>query len=200
MLLLVSAYLGLSTQKIPQYGQSDKGLHFIAFFLLTVSPIPTLARCDRMEDQAAKLHHMACRRTTHSTARVGSWSHYCYTFAILKISTCIFYGHISCEALPATITSAIPLITRYHHQHALTQHPTDILLLDSRPPAPPHNPRNPPDRNSRPRHRLRNHPSPPPQRPRLRPIRHPSQRSRLDSLPPPLLPLPQTHARASSQE
>lgn len=36
MLLLASAYLGLSTQKIPQYGQSDKGLHFITFFLLTV--------------------------------------------------------------------------------------------------------------------------------------------------------------------
>ncbi|EME40264.1 hypothetical protein DOTSEDRAFT_74913 [Dothistroma septosporum NZE10] len=37
VLLLVSAYLGLSTQKLPQYGQSDKGLHFITFFLLTTS-------------------------------------------------------------------------------------------------------------------------------------------------------------------
>lgn len=37
VLVLASAYLGLSTQKIPQYGQSDKGLHFITFFLLTVS-------------------------------------------------------------------------------------------------------------------------------------------------------------------
>ena len=36
-LLLAAAYLGLSTQKIPQYGQSDKGLHFITFFLLTVT-------------------------------------------------------------------------------------------------------------------------------------------------------------------
>nr|POE64844.1 uncharacterized protein c11e3.10 [Quercus suber] len=37
VLLLASAYLGLSTQKIPQYGQSDKGLHFITFFLLTAT-------------------------------------------------------------------------------------------------------------------------------------------------------------------
>ncbi|KAK5125270.1 hypothetical protein LTR85_000946 [Meristemomyces frigidus] len=36
-LILASAYLGLSTQKIPQYGQSDKGLHFITFFLLTLT-------------------------------------------------------------------------------------------------------------------------------------------------------------------
>ncbi|RMX93414.1 hypothetical protein D0867_14212 [Hortaea werneckii] len=33
------AYLGLSTQKIPQYGQSDKGLHFVTFFLLTTVTI-----------------------------------------------------------------------------------------------------------------------------------------------------------------
>ncbi|KAK4549207.1 hypothetical protein LTR36_007665 [Oleoguttula mirabilis] len=37
LLLLAAAYLGLSTQKIPQYGQSDKGLHFITFFLLTLT-------------------------------------------------------------------------------------------------------------------------------------------------------------------
>ncbi|KAK4497078.1 hypothetical protein PRZ48_011527 [Zasmidium cellare] len=37
VLFLVSAYLGLSTQKLPQYGQSDKGLHFVTFFLLTLS-------------------------------------------------------------------------------------------------------------------------------------------------------------------
>lgn len=36
VLVLASAYLGLSTQKLPQYGQSDKGLHLITFFLLTV--------------------------------------------------------------------------------------------------------------------------------------------------------------------
>ncbi|KXS99445.1 hypothetical protein AC578_8125 [Pseudocercospora eumusae] len=36
-LLLVSAYLGLSTSKIPQYGQSDKGLLFITFLLLTIT-------------------------------------------------------------------------------------------------------------------------------------------------------------------
>jgi hypothetical protein len=36
-LILLSAYLGLTTNKIPQYGHSDKGLHFITFFLLTVS-------------------------------------------------------------------------------------------------------------------------------------------------------------------
>jgi len=36
VLSLAAAYLGLSTQKLPQYGQSDKGLHFITFFLLTV--------------------------------------------------------------------------------------------------------------------------------------------------------------------
>ncbi|USW59372.1 hypothetical protein Slin15195_G126910 [Septoria linicola] len=34
-LLLASAYLGLSTSKIPTYGQSDKGLHLVTFFLLT---------------------------------------------------------------------------------------------------------------------------------------------------------------------
>jgi len=37
VLVLASAYLGLSTQKLPQYGQSDKGLHLITFFLLTLS-------------------------------------------------------------------------------------------------------------------------------------------------------------------
>ncbi|KAI7372309.1 hypothetical protein KC336_g20680 [Hortaea werneckii] len=37
LLVLASAYLGLSTQKIPQYGQSDKGLHFVTFFLLTLT-------------------------------------------------------------------------------------------------------------------------------------------------------------------
>ncbi|KAI7230416.1 hypothetical protein KC330_g6974 [Hortaea werneckii] len=37
LLILASAYLGLSTQKIPQYGQSDKGLHFVTFFLLTLT-------------------------------------------------------------------------------------------------------------------------------------------------------------------
>ncbi|KAF2764286.1 hypothetical protein EJ03DRAFT_331961 [Teratosphaeria nubilosa] len=36
-LLLLAAYLGLSTQKIPQYGQSDKGLHFVVLFLLTTT-------------------------------------------------------------------------------------------------------------------------------------------------------------------
>ncbi|KAK5130820.1 hypothetical protein LTR08_001654 [Meristemomyces frigidus] len=36
-LLLAAAYLGLSTPKIPQYGQSDKGLHFLTFFLLTLT-------------------------------------------------------------------------------------------------------------------------------------------------------------------
>ncbi|KAF1824835.1 uncharacterized protein K489DRAFT_351790 [Dissoconium aciculare CBS 342.82] len=34
---LLAAYLGLSTNKIPQYGHSDKGLHFITFFLLTAT-------------------------------------------------------------------------------------------------------------------------------------------------------------------
>lgn len=37
VLLLLSAYLGLSNPKIPQYGQSDKGLHFVTFFLLTIT-------------------------------------------------------------------------------------------------------------------------------------------------------------------
>ncbi|OQO01689.1 hypothetical protein B0A48_12726 [Cryoendolithus antarcticus] len=37
LLSLASAYLGLSTQKLPQYGQSDKGLHFLTFFLLTLT-------------------------------------------------------------------------------------------------------------------------------------------------------------------
>ncbi|KAH9819886.1 VanZ domain-containing protein [Teratosphaeria destructans] len=36
-IIATAAYLGLSTQKIPQYGQSDKGLHFITFFLLTIT-------------------------------------------------------------------------------------------------------------------------------------------------------------------
>ena len=38
LLLLSAAYLGLTNPKIPQYGQSDKGLHFITFFLITVRP------------------------------------------------------------------------------------------------------------------------------------------------------------------
>jgi hypothetical protein len=38
-LCLIAAYLGLTPNKIPQYGQSDKGLHFVAFFLLTVSEV-----------------------------------------------------------------------------------------------------------------------------------------------------------------
>jgi len=37
ILLLAAAYLGLSTQKIPQYGHSDKGLHFVTFFILTIA-------------------------------------------------------------------------------------------------------------------------------------------------------------------
>ncbi|KAJ8605070.1 hypothetical protein MRB53_041543 [Persea americana] len=37
-LLLGAAYLGLSTPKIPSYGHSDKGLHFVTFFVLTVRP------------------------------------------------------------------------------------------------------------------------------------------------------------------
>lgn len=37
VLCLISAYLGLAPNKIPQYGQSDKGLHFVTFFILTVS-------------------------------------------------------------------------------------------------------------------------------------------------------------------
>ncbi|TKA64864.1 hypothetical protein B0A55_10012 [Friedmanniomyces simplex] len=37
LLLLAAAYLGLSDPKLPQYGQSDKGLHFLTFFLLTLT-------------------------------------------------------------------------------------------------------------------------------------------------------------------
>ncbi|CAK4032307.1 related to domain [Lecanosticta acicola] len=37
VLLFASAYLGLTTEKIPSYGQSDKGLHFVSFFLLTLT-------------------------------------------------------------------------------------------------------------------------------------------------------------------
>ncbi|KAK5159215.1 hypothetical protein LTS14_002357 [Recurvomyces mirabilis] len=37
ILLLGAAYLGLSNPKIPQYGQSDKGLHFFTFFLITLT-------------------------------------------------------------------------------------------------------------------------------------------------------------------
>ncbi|KAM3422463.1 hypothetical protein BST61_g2811 [Cercospora zeina] len=36
-LLSTSAYFGLSTSKIPTYGQSDKGLHVVDFLLLTVT-------------------------------------------------------------------------------------------------------------------------------------------------------------------
>lgn len=36
VLLIASAYLGLSNTKLPSYKQSDKGLHFITFFLLTL--------------------------------------------------------------------------------------------------------------------------------------------------------------------
>ncbi|QDS71349.1 hypothetical protein FKW77_002341 [Venturia effusa] len=37
LLLVASAYLGLAPSKIPSYGQSDKALHFVTFFLLTLS-------------------------------------------------------------------------------------------------------------------------------------------------------------------
>ncbi|KAM0710254.1 hypothetical protein Q7P35_002616 [Cladosporium inversicolor] len=36
-LCLIAAYLGLTPNQIPQYGQSDKGLHFVTFFLLTLT-------------------------------------------------------------------------------------------------------------------------------------------------------------------
>ena len=42
-LCLIAAYLGLTPNQIPQYGQSDKGLHFVTFFLLTVSPVHSLS-------------------------------------------------------------------------------------------------------------------------------------------------------------
>jgi len=41
-LCLIAAYLGLTPNKIPQYGQSDKGLHFVTFFLLTVSRVQSV--------------------------------------------------------------------------------------------------------------------------------------------------------------
>ncbi|KAM0716019.1 hypothetical protein Q7P37_008533 [Cladosporium fusiforme] len=37
LLCLAAAYLGLAPNQIPKYGQSDKGLHFVTFFLLTAS-------------------------------------------------------------------------------------------------------------------------------------------------------------------
>ncbi|TID13962.1 VanZ domain protein [Venturia nashicola] len=37
VLFLASAYLGLAPSTIPSYGQSDKVLHFVTFFLLTLS-------------------------------------------------------------------------------------------------------------------------------------------------------------------
>ncbi|KAE9981504.1 hypothetical protein BLS_007333 [Venturia inaequalis] len=37
VLVLASAYLGLAPSTIPSYGQSDKLLHFLIFFLLTLS-------------------------------------------------------------------------------------------------------------------------------------------------------------------
>ncbi|KAK4926620.1 hypothetical protein LTR49_006554 [Elasticomyces elasticus] len=36
ILILAAAYLGLSDPKLPSYGQSDKGLHFVTFFLITL--------------------------------------------------------------------------------------------------------------------------------------------------------------------
>lgn len=45
VLILLSAYLGLSTQRIPTPYQSDKGLHFVTFFLLTVSYMRVASRC-----------------------------------------------------------------------------------------------------------------------------------------------------------
>lgn len=41
VLVLASAYLGLAPSTIPSYGQSDKLLHFLIFFLLTVRLIHT---------------------------------------------------------------------------------------------------------------------------------------------------------------
>ncbi|KAF2723422.1 hypothetical protein K431DRAFT_282884 [Polychaeton citri CBS 116435] len=37
VLIFISAYLGLFPDKVPKYGQSDKALHFITFFLLTLA-------------------------------------------------------------------------------------------------------------------------------------------------------------------
>jgi hypothetical protein len=41
LLTLASAYLGFLPSTIPTYGQSDKVLHFVTFFLLTVTKPPT---------------------------------------------------------------------------------------------------------------------------------------------------------------
>lgn len=71
MLLLLSAYLGLSTSKIPSYGQSDKGLHFVTFFLLTVSGYLS-CDSDRI-GQAAKLwHENRSRQNANSNSRQHS--------------------------------------------------------------------------------------------------------------------------------
>lgn len=41
ILLLVAASLGLAPNQLPQYKQSDKVLHFLTFFLITVClPLP----------------------------------------------------------------------------------------------------------------------------------------------------------------
>lgn len=37
ILFLLAAYFALSARKIPHYGQSDKGLHLLTFFLLTLN-------------------------------------------------------------------------------------------------------------------------------------------------------------------
>lgn len=64
-LLLAAAYLGLSTQKIPQYGQSDKGLHLLTFFLLTVRPPPSGV-------MRRGTHPFSTNTYTHSSPSTGS--------------------------------------------------------------------------------------------------------------------------------
>lgn len=45
VLILAAGYLGLAPNQIPSYAQSDKVLHFVTFFLLTVRELqdPALA-------------------------------------------------------------------------------------------------------------------------------------------------------------
>jgi hypothetical protein len=44
VLLFIAASLGLAPNRLPQYKQSDKVLHFVTFFLITVRLSPTVYR------------------------------------------------------------------------------------------------------------------------------------------------------------
>ena len=72
VLCLIAAYLGLTPNQIPQYGQSDKGLHFVTFFLLTVSSFSASFSSNHMRldwtiPPAVRERELQSRPSSHAT-------------------------------------------------------------------------------------------------------------------------------------